>query len=288
MNVTVFEVPYDSGHYARRMGRGPFHLAQAGLERLLETCGHAVRRLEVRLDDGFPTEVGSTLETQRLLAVCVAAEIAEGRLPIVLAGNCATAVGSVAGAGCRRTAVVWLDSHGDFNTPETTRSGFFDGMALAMLVGDCFTAMAATVPEFQPVPASRVVTVGVRDLDPAESARFEDSAISRIGVDAIRRDGAEQALGEVLDGMRDQVDGVYLHLDLDVLDPAVARINSFQASAGLDLEEVESVVRTVTSRLPLRAAALTAYDPEIDRDGRGGEAALRLATVLVEAAAGRR
>ncbi len=291
MKITVIEVPYDSGHYARRMGRGPFHLAQAGLEKLLESSGHVVRRLEVRLDEEFPVEIGSALETQRLVSQCVGAEIAEGRLPLVLSGNCATAVGSVAGAGVGRTAVVWLDAHGDFNTPETTPSGFFDGMALAMLVGDCFTAMARTVPEFEPVPAEQVITVGMRDLDAAEAARFERSAIVPVGVEAIRRDGVERALGgaldRALDGLPPAVDGVYLHLDLDVLDPSAARINPFQAPGGLELEEVEAVVRTVAARLPLRVAALTSYDPEIDADGRGGEAALHLATVLAEEAGGR-
>lgn len=287
MKITVIEVPYDSGHYARRMGRGPFHLAQAGLEKLLESSGHEVRRLEVRLDEGFPTEIGSALESQRLVAQCVGAEIDEGRLPLVLSGNCATALGSVAGAGVGRTAVVWLDAHGDFNTPETTLSGFFDGMTLAMLVGDCFTGMARTIPEFEPVPAEQVVTVGMRELDRAEAERFERSAITAVTIDTIRRDGVERALTGGLDGLPETVDGVYLHLDLDVLDPSVARINPYQGPGGLEIDEVEAIVRTVVSRLPLRVAALTAYDPEFDEDGRGGEAALHLATVLAEEASRR-
>src|SRR5210317_1747635 len=116
MNITLIEVPYDSGHYARRMGRGPIHLVQGGLVALLEDQGHDVRLVEVRLDEGFLTEVGTALETQRLVAECVAAERDEGRFPLVLSGNCATSVGTMAGCGCGDTAVVWLDSHGDLNT----------------------------------------------------------------------------------------------------------------------------------------------------------------------------
>lgn len=284
MKVTVVEVPYDSGHYARRMGRGPVHLAQAGLEKLLESSGHSVRRLEVRLDEGFCLEIGSALEIQGLLAECVGAELAEGRLPLVLAGNCSSAVGTLAGVGSRRTAVVWLDAHGDFNTPETTRSGFFDGMALAMLVGDCFRTAAGTVAEFEAVPERHVVTVGMRDLDPEEADRLERSAIRSLAVNEVRKEGVGRALGAVLDALPAEVDGAYLHLDLDVLDPGEARINHLQAPNGLRLEEVEDVVRVVTSRLPLRAAALTAYDPEVDEDGRGGEAAMRLAAALAAAA----
>lgn len=284
MRVTLIEVPYDSGHYARRMGRGPVHLVQGGLAGVLERGGHDVRLLEVRLDDHFLTEVGTALETQRVVADCVAAEIEEGRFPLVISGNCATCVGSVAGAGALRTAVVWLDSHGDYNTPETTRSGFFDGMTLAMLAGECWTSAAARVPGFEPVPHENIVLVGARDFDAGESERMERHGIRQVGIESIRARGAHGALEETLDDLVERVDQVYLHLDLDVLDPEVARINPFQAAAGLTVEEVKDVIAVLAERLPMRVAALTALDPDADEDGAGGEAALTLAAALVDAA----
>lgn len=286
MNITIVEVPYDSGHYARRMGRGPVHLVQGGLVGMLERSGHAVRLLEVRLDESFLTEVGTALETQRLVAECVAAEIGEGRFPLVLSGNCATCVGSMAGAGSETTAVIWLDSHADYNTPETTRSGFFDGMVLAMLTGDCWSGAADGVTEFEPVPERNVVLIGARDLDPAEEERMTQSQIRRIDAAAIRAEGAGAVLGGILDELGEEVDGAYLHLDLDVLDPEVARINPFQAPDGLTVEEVLEVIEAVAERLPIRVAALTAYDPDADEDGAGGAAAARLAGGLAERAGG--
>ena len=80
------------------------------------------------------------------------------------------------------------------------------------------------------------------------------------------------------------MDQAYLHLDLDVLDPDVARINAFQAAGGLTVEEVAEVIATLAERLPIRVAALTAFDPEVDDDGAGGEAAVTLAAALVGAA----
>lgn len=284
MSVTIIQVPYDSGHFAKRMGRGPLHLVQGGLAGMLERAGHAVRLLEIRLDDEFLTEVGTALETQRLVAECVAAEVAEGRFPLVLSGNCATSVGSVAGAGAATTGVVWLDSHGDFNTPETSRSGFFDGMALAMLVGDCFVAAAAEVPGFSAVAERDVVLVAARDLDAAEEERLERSEIHRIGVGPIRAEGARRALTSALDDMVERVDRIYLHLDLDALDPEVARVNSYQAPEGLTVEEVIEVIAAVGERSKISVAALAAYDPGVDEDGSAGEAALE----LVEALAGLR
>ena len=287
MEITLIQVPYDSGHYARRMGRGPVDLIQGGLETMLEHAGHDVRVLELRLDEGFLTEVGTAFDTQRLVAECVAAEIAEGRLPLILSGNCATSVGTMAGAGATSTGVVWLDSHGDFNTPETTHSGFFDGMVLAMLIGDCWTTAAADVPGFKPVPESHILTVGARDLDTAEEVRLDASEIRRVEVEAIRTAGAPAAIEDDLKALAARVDGAYLHIDLDVLDPEVAQVNSYQAPSGLTVEEIIAVIETLADHLPLRAAALTAFDPQLDESGSGGEAALEIATTLANAAGAR-
>lgn len=287
MDITLIQVPYDSGHYARRMGRGPVHLIQGGLETMLEQAGHDVRVLELRLDEGFLTEVGTALETQRLVAECVAAEIGEERLPLILSGNCATGVGAMAGAGATSTGVVWLDSHGDFNTPETSHSGFFDGMVLAMLIGDCWTAAAADVPGFEPVPESHILTVGMRDLDTAEEVRLDASEIRRIGIEAIRTAGTSAALEDGLTALAAQVDSVYLHIDLDVLDPEVARINSYQAPNGLTVDQVIEVIEVIAEHLPLRAAALTAFDPQLDESGSGGDGALEIATALANSAGNR-
>jgi arginase len=283
VKVTLVEVPYDSGHYARRLGRGPARLVEGGLPGRLERAGHDVRRLEVRVDEPFPTEVGTALATQRLVAEGVASELGAGRFPLVLAGNCATAVGSVAGAGAGRTGVVWLDSHGDYNTPETSRSGFFDGMALAMLTGECWTTAAGGVSGFAPVPAANVVLVGGRDFDPGEDERMDRAGVRRVGVGEIRHRGAAAALRSALDDLAARVERIYLHLDLDVLDPGEARINPFQAPSGLTIDEVEATIRAAAECRPIRVAALTAFDPDADPDGAGVEAAMRLAAALADA-----
>lgn len=284
MKVTLIEVPYDSGHYGRRMGRGPLHLVQGGLVGLLQQQDHDVRLIEVRLDESFPIEVGAAAETQRLVAECVAAERAEERFPLVLSGNCATAVGTMAGTGCSDTAVVWLDCHGDLNTPDSSPSGFFDGMVLTMLMGDSWKRLAAGVPGFRAVPHERVALVGVRDLDSREEAYLEATGLPLVDVATLRREGAEAALEAALARVSEGTDGAYLHLDLDVLDPSVARINSYQTPDGLSVEEVEAVIHAVAARLPLKSAAVTSYDAEHDPVGRGGEAALRLINALIAAA----
>ncbi len=279
MDVDLIAVPYDSGHHGRRMGAGPGRILSGGLPAALEARDHSLRITELRVDFDFPTEVGVALETQRLVARAVRNALGEGRMPLVLAGNCATALGTVAALGPERTGVIWFDSHGDFNTPETSRSGFFDGMVLSMMVGDCWREAAATVPGFAPLDERNAVLVGVRDLDPAEEERLRSSEVRRVGVEAVRR-GGEAAIGAIADELASRIDQVYVHVDLDVLDPSVAPINEFQAENGPSLEQVVDVIETVARRLPVAAAALTAYDPECDPEGAACAAAARLAAAL--------
>jgi arginase len=279
MNLRLLTVPYDSGHYDRRMGSGPGHLLRMGLVERLRARGHRVEVTEVRADpDAFPAEIGTAFDLQRRLAVAVRGAVTDGELPIVLAGNCNTAVGTVAGLGAAE--VVWLDAHGDFNTPDTTIGGFLDGMAVSMLVGQCWRQMTAGVPGFRPVPESAVYLVGARDLDPLEAERLAASAVRHFGPAE-----AVAGLGAALEASGDRARGVYLHMDLDVLDPSEALINRFAAPDGLSRADVEEIVRLVGERRRIGAVAVTALDPAADGEGRGGEVACALIEAAVEAAA---
>jgi arginase len=128
--------------------------------------------------------------------------------------------------------VVWFDAHADFNTAETTTSGFTDGMGLAVAVGHCWQKMAEGVPGFSPVAEEDVLLAGVRDAQPAEEDRLAASRVTVVGADRIGREGL-RVLAAALDGLRLRAGRVYVHLDLDVLDPAKAgRANEFAPEGG--------------------------------------------------------
>lgn len=272
MKLTVIQVPYDSGHFGRRMGRGSLYLIEQGLSGMLERRGHEVCLEELRLPGDFLTEVESAVELQRLVAAAVASARADGRLPIVLSGNCNTALGTMAGLG-RGTGVLWFDAHGDFNTPDTSPSGFFDGMALSVLTGNCWRGIGESLAGQHPVAEGSVVLIGARDLDPAEERLLDASEVVRLRVEELR----EQPIGEALDGRLDslseRVSRIYLHIDLDVLDPTEAVLNSFAAPGGLQLTELVKILQATRERLNVVAVALTAYDPEFDQDDFGIQAA---------------
>lgn len=281
MRVQVLVVPYDSALRGFRMGAGPDRLLEAGLEARLREAGHGVRVERIEADPAAPpAEIRTAFELDRLLAARVRAASEAGWLPLVLAGNCITAVGTLAGLAAYAPGVCWFDAHGDFNTPETTEGGFLDGMALAVATGRCWTRLAASVPGFRPVPEERVVMLGTRDLDPPERAALEHS-----GVRVLPPDRLSSEVEPALEALAARTGDAYVHLDLDVLDPAYGRANALVAPGGPGVVEVAAALRAVRRRFRVRAMALTAYDPAHDPEGRVCVAAFDLLDVLLAPAA---
>ena len=288
MNVTLIEVPYDSGRRGERMGRGPGRLLELGAaERARAAAGGSVDTAQVACSLAFPTEATCAFDLAAQLSVQVQQARSRGALPLVLAGNCMSSVGSVAGlADVRRLGVVWLDAHGDLNTPDTSPEGFLDGMAAAAVTGRCWQGPAAHVPGYRPVPDTRLLHVGARALDPAETALFAAGSIARIDGATFAEQGAA-ALAGPLERLAAEVDAVYLHLDLDVHDADAIRVNPYAEPGGPGPAQVREAVAAVACRVPIAVAALTAYAPEYDVDGTAGAAALDLLESVAAAAAGR-
>ena len=270
--VRVIAVPYDSGHRGLRMGAGPEHLLGHGLADALGAAGRKAPPVTLCSEKVPPAEVATAFELDGLISAQVRAVLADGQFPLVLSGNCNASVGTIAGAGGLR--VVWFDAHADFNTPETTTTGFTDGMGLAVAVGHCWQKMAEGVPGFAPVAEEDVLLAGVRDVQPAEEERLAGSRVTVVGADRIGREGL-RALAAALDGLRPRAGRVYVHLDLDVLDPVkVGRANEFAREGGLGADELLAALRMVRGRFDVAACGIASYDPALDGDGRVLRAAL--------------
>ncbi len=257
MRTQIIQVPYDSGYKNRRMGRGPGHIVRhLRAEKNFPVDGLEADEVEAR--DHLALEVGTSFAVARQLAEKVCDAAGRGDFPLVLAGGCISCVGTLAGLGAPPPAIIWLDAHGDFNTPETTISGFLDGMALATAVGRCWNKLAATVPGFRPVPETQVGLLGARDFDADEHALLDRSSVHLVDVQRIRSHGLHVALEPLWARMHAQTERAYLHIDLDVLDPSEARVNHFPPSSGLTLTELLGIVRLVREHCTLAAAAITA------------------------------
>ncbi|WP_448624918.1 arginase family protein [Geodermatophilus sp. URMC 64] len=278
--VRLLYVPYDSAVYDARMGAGPLALERGGAAGRLRERGHDVSEQVLEPASAWHAEVQTAFELQRAVADATDEAHRTGRLPLLLAGNCNATVAVLAGLSRpgRRLGLIWLDAHGDFNTPELTESGFLDGQALAMVVGRCWRAMTGTVGSFTPLPEDRVLLVGARDLDAAERTALEESGVGWLPPARARDDGAVAA---ALDDLAGRVDAVHVHVDLDVHYPdAVAPANQFAAADGLLADDVQRIVRQAADRMPVVAATLAAFDPACDDTGRMRETALDLLDLL--------
>jgi arginase len=278
MKVQLLLVPYDSGHRGWRCGAGPEHLLRAGLQRHLELHGHVVTGVQVLEDDlaQRPAEIRTAFELARRLAPAVRSARAAGSFPLVLSGNCNAAVGTLSGLSPAPRAVFWFDAHGDCNTPETTMTGFLDGMGLTTALGLCWRDLAATVPGFEPVLARMTFLLGARDLDPAEASWLRQSEVTSVRVEQV-----PNGLPVLLEAspIADAIG--YMHLDLDVLDPAVGRANYLPVPQGLSLEQLTGAIAAVRRRVPLAAATVASYSPDEDRDQGVCRAAFAAITAML-------
>jgi arginase len=278
MRLTVFQIPYDAGRYGQRMGRGPLHLIERGLVRDLEAQGHNVDLQPLRLPEGVMPEAGAAAEIQRQLSRAAVRARTEGRLPIVLTGNCNATLGALAAHAPGTVGLVWLDAHADFNTPETTTSGFFDGMALSMITGGAWQALASSVPHFHPIAERDVVLVGARDLDSAEEERLARSHIARVAAADV-----PDALQPAFEHLARRINRIHLHVDLDVLDPSVGRANPFACPNGLSLVQADLLVAAAGACFEIGSVTFSAYDPDHDPDDRIVRAVGSLLAAVLEA-----
>jgi arginase len=155
-------------------------------------------RIAIEAQRPFRAEIYTTYELHRQLAQRVRAAKEHGAWPLILSGNCNSALGTLGGIEAHQAGIIWFDAHGDFNTPETTTGGFLDGMALATATGRCWLRMTQSIPGLAPVPDERVLMIGVRQLDDGEQALLEQSQVTLVRGEQIRElgllNGLEQAI----------------------------------------------------------------------------------------------
>jgi len=255
VKVSLILASYDSGHYHGGMGQGPDALISGGLVDALKLAGHDVVVEDIgKVGDEQEREIATGFAVCRAVATAVHVARGKDRFPVVLAGNCLTSAGAVAGAAA--DAIVWADQHGDLNTPETSIYGFLDGMALAVALGLCWRPMAASIPGFQAIDPSRYVLLNARDLDPAEKKLVGSLPVIKAECpDIAGACGRLEAAG---------ARRVHMHLDLDVHDPEKLQANRYTCPGGPSPEALRQAACDVALAVPVVSVTISAYDPAFD------------------------
>lgn len=259
------------------VGMGPARLVRAGADQVLATGPMPASVSHIRLRDSTAVGLDAVVDINRQLALAVRQAREQGELPVVLAGNCNSCLGTLAGCGdVARLGIVWLDAHPDFHTPASSRSGFLDGMALGAATGICLHELRERIGLERPVEHHNVVLVGVRDVEDGERELLEDSWVSVHAADS------RGLVPVALEELSRRVDGVYLHIDLDVVEGDGNPGVNYRGPGGLAVPDAVALIRLVRASVPVVAVALTNYNAGLDSQGKTERIALELLGALVD------
>lgn len=258
-------------------------LLEAGIEARIAAAGGEIDRLEIvppGAASGDP--IADLALVNRNVAQAVRASVADASMPVLVGGNCSHTVGVLSGlqqayGAETRIGLLWLDAHGDFNTPGTSLSGMHGGMPVAVAAGLAYPAWREGAGMTGPLPTNRIVMVDVRNLDAPEETliRSTDVEIARFGP------GFDSApVKAAIDRLASEVERLYVHVDADILDESLQPNHPTAEPNGPDVAAVNDVLRHAIATGKVCAFAIVS----INASGDGSDVALASgAEVLVDA-----
>jgi arginase len=277
--VHLIGVPLDLGGGRRGVDMGPSAFRIAGLGERLTRLGYPITdRGDLPVPIPETRHEGDTRKryVDDIATVCTALfEVArktlnEGALPIVLGGDHSLAAGSVAATAAfardrgGRIGLIWVDAHGDMNTPASSSSGNVHGMPLAALLGS-EPAELSGIGGFAPKTGpERTVLIGVRNLDDEEKERVRASNIHVFTMNDIDRAGIAHIIERAIELAGRDTIGLHVSFDLDVCDPAIAPGVGTPVKGGLDYREAHMVMEVLADSARLLALDMVEVNPTLD------------------------
>ena len=215
------------------------------------------------------------------LAKLLSTTLRQKEFPIGLLNNCTSLLGMLGGIQQSgpdwkplKIGLVWIDAHGDFNTPETTLSGMLGGMPVAIATGDCLTQLRQWSGLSQPIPETYVVMAGVRDTDPLEQERLDRSRIEHISVEDITKLSGN--IHRQMKRLSRLTDLIYIHIDMDVLEPAEVAGHSLTVPGGPTSVELAKALELMFKYKKAAALGIASYPVDRDKDKLSLKAAYTL------------
>jgi arginase len=287
--IRIIGVPMDLGQNRRGVDMGPSAVRYASLQARLERLGHDV------LDEGNlpapnPEEhvaEGSGRRMKAVASVCnsvyelASKYLADGNFAIFLGGDHSISLGTIAAATeASKTGVIWIDAHGDFNTPNSSPSGNIHGMPMAALVGkgnDLLINVGYAGAKLHP---SQIVQIGIRDLDPIERSELGNSGITVFTMRSIDELGTAAIAHQALDRLR-HLDSIHISLDMDSLDPDEAPGVGTPVPGGLTYREAHLLMEILGDSGRVRSLDIVEINPILDDMNKTAELAVELAASLL-------
>ena len=281
MQLQLVTVPYRYDEREEGLGAGPTALLNAGIAAKLTAGGHRVSEpVAAHLEPG-DREDGRVAVNIGRLGAKTAAHVADARRRgegvLVLAGDDTASIGVVSGLQQAdgfgsAIGIVWLDAHGDFNTPETSFSGILAGMPVAILAGLAGPLWRGAAGLAAPIPTDRILLAGVRELDEKEATLLRSTDVRVVTADEL---GDGRTFAAAVERLAQTCTLLLLHVDLDVLDPHLVPSASTPARGGLDIEGAAAAMATVLHTGKVAAVCVTSLNP-----GAGARGKRSLATTL--------
>jgi arginase len=259
---------------------GPSAIRLAGLKEALTETGHESEEcfpgIPVPAQEFLEEGDGSAKYLAPIAAACgelarrVEQALDEGRFPLILGGDHSIAIGSLSGLGAayrkrgQTWGVLWVDAHGDFNTPETSPSGNIHGMALAAACGYGRKELTGLHGDFTKLEAARVALVGVRDLDRLEKDLMRRAGPRVFTMTEVDRLGIAQTVREITAFFRERVDRLHVSVDMDALDPLIAPGVGIPLTGGFSYREVLLLAEELAASGLLGSAEIVEVNPVLD------------------------
>jgi arginase len=299
MIIHLLGVPMDLGSGRRGVDMGPSAIRIAGLAGRLAELGHKVvdegdvgiRNMEaLKVGDVRARYLAEIARASRLVCNKVERIVGKGHFPLVLGGDHSISVGTVSAVALaarregKKVGLLWVDAHGDINTPETSPSGNIHGMPVAVLLGEGPEELTSIGGEGPKVDPRNVAMVAIRSLDEGEKVRLKRHGIEVHTMSEVDRTGIDKVMKEALARVTDGTDRVHVSLDLDAVDPTVAPGVGTPVKGGLDYREAHLLMEMLSDSGVMTSLEVVEANPILD--DRNASAAF--AVELVQSAFGKR
>ncbi|KAH7386662.1 hypothetical protein DE146DRAFT_725696 [Phaeosphaeria sp. MPI-PUGE-AT-0046c] len=262
-SVTIIFSPYHVGLRDHRVGNGPHRILAMGVVDQLEKLGLTVHFVELPPVDDFEGEIGRSFEILRRTSNAVKDVCAKQSFPLVLSGNCMASAGIACGLNEENLGWIYFDAHDDMDTPSTNMNGYLDAMGLSMLGGKSFHALANTIPGFSPKKYDKMIYCGLRDIEESQKETVRQAGADVIwgGEGADKHVDFTSKLAEALS--KKDYSPALVHLDLDVLDESIGKVNGYESPGGLLEDDIVKCMDLVPQKATPTSLTVCSFNPDL-------------------------